>query len=75
MTKLLEAIDRKAADLQLTQEQLASCLGISDTYLTLLKQGKREPGNKFLRAVIQAFPDLQLLVFEYLATPLETRAI
>lgn len=67
MDKLLKALEGKQAAEGLNQRELAQKLGVSDTYLILLKQGKRQFGVKILRAIGREFPDLQLLVFEYIA--------
>jgi transcriptional regulator with XRE-family HTH domain len=67
MDKLAKALEQKRLQEGMTVAGMASRLGVSDSCLFLLRDGKRSPGVRFLRAVIRAFPDLQLLVFEYLA--------
>lgn len=67
MDILAKALEARRTREGLSVAAMASRLGVSDSYLFLLRDGKRKPGVRFLRAVIQAFPDLQLLVFEYVA--------
>lgn len=67
MDTLASALEAKRAQEGLSVAGMASRLGVSDTYLFLLRDGRRKPGVRFLRAVIHAFPDLQLVVFEYVA--------
>ena len=69
MTDLLvEALGKRQAEQGLSQVEMAKRLNISETYLALVRGGKRKPGVKFLRGVVGAFPDLQLLVWNYVAS-------
>lgn len=67
MDTLAKALEARREQEGLSVAGMASRLGVSDSFLFLLRDGKRKPGVRFLRAVIQAFPDLQLVVFEYVA--------
>ena len=66
MDIILKALEDKRAAEGLSVSKFATRLGMSDTMLILLKQGKRKPGRKFLQTVLRAYPDLSGVVSAYM---------
>jgi len=64
---LIEQIKAKQIELGLSESEFAKKLGISRALWFLIKKGERQPGFKFIQAIIKKFPDLQLAVYQYLA--------
>jgi len=62
MNNLIEAIKHKQKESDLTDNGLASILGIDRSTWSYIKSGKRNPGLKFLSAVANTFPELRTLV-------------
>jgi len=60
------ALEKKRVDEGLKRTQLAKRLDVSDTFLTMVGNGKREPGVKLLRQIVTKYPDLQAEVLTYL---------
>jgi len=56
---LIKAIWERQKIEGLTLAEMASKLGISESYLCRIYQGRREPGRLFLEGVLRAYPDLQ----------------
>ncbi len=50
-----------------TQRDVARKIGISETQLTRLLKGERQPGSKTLAGIVQAYPDLLPYVSLFLA--------
>lgn len=50
-----------------TQREVAKAIAISDTQLTRLLRGTRQPGSKTLAGIVQAYPDLLPYVSLFLA--------
>ncbi|MDD5704176.1 MAG: helix-turn-helix transcriptional regulator [Dehalococcoidales bacterium] len=63
---LTEALIKKQEGLGLSDTAFARKLNISRSMWYQVKNGRREPGRDILRKIIKEFPDLQLLVFQYL---------
>lgn len=68
ITDLIEKLKVKQGDM--SETDFAEKLGMSRAMWYLVKNGQSEPGLDFLRAVIKAFPDLQLDVYK-LMSPME----
>ena len=64
--QLIDAVMRKKEDGE-SWESFAERLGCTANFLYRLRTDKRDPGVEWLRRVAQLFPDLQLLVFRYIA--------
>jgi transcriptional regulator with XRE-family HTH domain len=52
-------------DKGLTNSQLADILGVSQSYISRLKNGLRDPGPEFLGSVMNVFPSMILDVVLY----------
>jgi len=64
---LIERLKQEQAQKELTEAQFAQRLGVSRALWFLIKRGERKPSLRLLSAVAREFPELQLLVFEYIA--------
>jgi len=51
---------------------MARRLGVSHSTLVLLRQGKRRPGEKLLRALLVSLPELRPVVMEYMGNGHDT---
>jgi transcriptional regulator with XRE-family HTH domain len=56
LVRVLRGLQR---DEQLTFEDMALRLGISASMLSMVYRGRRNPGAKFLRGVVRAYPHLR----------------
>jgi transcriptional regulator with XRE-family HTH domain len=63
---LLDKLKEKQEQLGLNDVAFAERLGVSRTLWAFVKSGERVPGQKFLQAVMAAFPELKLDVFNYM---------
>lgn len=73
LAALIERLKEKQGNL--SDADFAERLGISRQLWSLIKSGKHaEPGAKFLKAVVQTFPELNLAVMNYLATSTDKSA-
>lgn len=61
----------KAKQGNMSETDFAKTLGMSRTMWALVKNGQREPGLDFLKAIIKAFPDLQLDVYKVMSNSQE----
>jgi len=55
-TQLIIALTKTLEDEHLSINGLAQRLGFSGAHLSMILSGKRRPGLRFLRAVIDAYP-------------------
>jgi len=60
MGKLVELLIKKQEEMNLSETEFANKLGMSRPMWYLVKSGNRQPGKKFLKATMKAFPELQL---------------
>jgi transcriptional regulator with XRE-family HTH domain len=51
---------------KLSDDQFSEKLGVDPGTWSKIKRGQREPGAKFLAALVQAFPETKLEVMSYL---------
>jgi len=65
MNRVVEALKDKQGGM--TNAEFAKLLGISDAMWGYLLKGERQPGGKLLKAAMRKFPDLTLVVMNYLA--------
>jgi transcriptional regulator with XRE-family HTH domain len=56
LVRVLRGLQRNE---QLTLEDMAQHLGISTSMLSMVYKGYRNPGAKFLRGVVRAYPHLR----------------
>ena len=63
---LLEALRRIQEEQYITLKGLAHRLGFSAGHLSMIFSGKRQPGIRFLRAVVRRFPEIRSLVADAL---------
>jgi len=61
-----QALDGKRVAVGLKRSEFAKQLDVSTTFLTLIETGRRDPGVKLLRNVVNHYPDLQAEVLTYL---------
>ena len=66
---LLEALRRIQEEQYLTLKGLGHRLGFSAGHLSMVFSGKRQPGIRFLRAVVRRFPEIRSLVATALQIP------
>ena len=64
---IIKKIIEKQKELALSDASFSRELGISRPLWALLKSGKREPGMKFIKAVMRMFPELTVDVLQYLS--------
>jgi len=64
--QLLEAIEKIRGIYRLNDDLFAERLGVDPGTWSKVKRGQREPGAKFLAALVQAFPEAKLEVMTYL---------
>lgn len=57
----------KQKEAGLSDVAFAKKIGVSRQLWAFVKKGTRKPGMKFLKAVIKAFPDLQIYVYQIMA--------
>jgi len=66
LTKLTEGLDSIRQSQNLSVSAFADRLGISYAEVRAIRCGSRRPGHKTLSAIMRTFPELTLLVLEYL---------
>ena len=67
MMKLIETLREKQKELGLTDARFSELLGVSRPTWWLVRDGRRNPGVRFLRGVIKEFPDTREAVYGYIA--------
>ena len=65
-TLFAQALEGKRVAVGLKRAEFAKELNVSPTFLTLIETGRREPGVKLLRSVVNKYPDMQAEVLAYL---------
>lgn len=65
---LIEAIKTYQKINGLSDKAFGRLVGIDNSTLSRLKNGNRNPGGKVLRAIASKIPELQILVFQYMAS-------
>jgi len=68
---MIRALRRIEAEQCLSSRGMAHLLGFSAGHLSMIYSGKRRPGIRFVRAVIEHFPEIRGLIAESLRTPPE----
>lgn len=63
LARVLRGLQR---DEQLTSDDMAIRLGVSTSMLVMVYCGRRNPGHKFLRGVLRAYPQLRDEVYQFL---------
>ena len=66
---LIQALHRIQDEEYLSVKGLAQRLGFSAGHLSMIYSGKRRPGIRFLRAVVEHFPQVRELVVRSLEPP------
>jgi hypothetical protein len=56
-----------------TMKGAATALGIADTTLSRVYRGETDPGDAFLRAVVEQFPNVRLSQLFYVVPPADAR--
>jgi transcriptional regulator with XRE-family HTH domain len=64
---LKEILMQRQESLGLNESEFAEHLGISRSMWWLVKSGQRNPGGKFLRAVMRNLPECRLDVMNYMS--------
>jgi transcriptional regulator with XRE-family HTH domain len=72
ITAVLKALRRIEAEQHLTLESLGRRLGFSASHLSMLFSGRRRPGVRFLRVVIERFPEIRQMLAKSLRAPTES---
>ena len=67
MKDLIKAINQYQEKNSMNDGEMAKQLGVTRSLLSLVKRGKREPGVKFIKGVMRTFPEMTLVVMNYLA--------
>lgn len=67
MGKLIQELTKKQDEGKITDSAFARKLSISRQMWHYIRQGERQPGLKFLKAIIREYPEFQLLVFQIMA--------
>jgi len=57
--RLAHVLRNQQREEQLTVEDMSERLGVSQSMLIMVYTGRRNPGRKFLRGVLRAYPDLR----------------
>jgi predicted transcriptional regulator len=63
---IIEKLKTRQKELGLSDDGFAKHIGISRPLWALVKVGTRQPGMKFTKAVIRAFPDLEFDMWNYI---------
>jgi hypothetical protein len=66
MDELIKAIEELKELHKLNDAQFSSSLEIDPSTWSLIKNKGRNPGGKFLRAVMRVYPELKLHVLNYM---------
>ena len=69
MDELLEAIAQLQKAYSLKDSHLAREISVDPGTVSRLKQRKRRPTAKFLRSLVNRYPELRLAVLKYLEGP------
>jgi transcriptional regulator with XRE-family HTH domain len=56
---LMRALERRRAETGTSANGFAALLGISRSYYSLLRRGKRRPGPRLRRRILERYPDLR----------------
>ena len=64
---LVKGITKCQNEKGLTDMAFAEIIGVNFSMMTLIKQGKRQPGVKVLRGLARYYPELNDLILNYLA--------
>jgi len=62
MRAMIEALRTIKAERHFSQSGLARMLGFSPGHLSMIFSGQRKPGLRFIRAVLERFPEIRRLV-------------
>jgi transcriptional regulator with XRE-family HTH domain len=62
--RLIEALERRRAALDMSHTAFARHLGMSHPYWSLVRRGLRQPTHGFIGRVLTAHPDLYLFISE-----------
>lgn len=65
---LIDKLIKIQTDNNLSDRQLSKMLGVDPANWSRVKRKQKAPGMKLLTALIREFPQLQLPVFEFMAT-------
>ena len=65
---MIRALRRIEAEQCLSSRGMAHLLGFSAGHLSMIYSGKRRPGIRFVRAVMEHFPEIRELIAESLRT-------
>ena len=73
VTQIREKLKAKQEVEGLNDQAFASKLGVSRTLWSLVKSGAREPGMKFVKAVMRTYPELTVEMMDFMrdANPAE----
>ena len=63
---LIVAIGEVQAKNELNSQRFAAILGVDAGYYSRIKSGKRKPGRKFLSALSQKFPELDIAIIQHM---------
>jgi hypothetical protein len=66
---MIRALRRIEAEECLSMKGMAQKLGFSAGHLSMIYAGKRRPGIRFVRAVMERFPEIRHMIAESLRTP------
>ena len=69
ITAMIEALRKVEAEQYLSLSGLARKLGISTGHLSMIFSGQRRPGMRFVRAVMEHFPEIRQLIAASLQQP------
>ena len=70
---MIEALHKIEAEQYLSLRGLAHKLGISAGHLSMIFSGQRRPGMRFVRAVLESFPEVRRAIAQSLWQPTETK--
>lgn len=65
LSPIVSALWEKAKEPGMSPTKVAASVDISEAWLRKLRDEVADPGSKFLRAVVSAYPDLEPVVIEY----------
>ena len=63
---MIEALHKIEAEQYLSLRGLAHKLGISAGHLSMIFSGQRRPGMRFVRAVLESFPEVRRVIAQSL---------
>ncbi|MBC7234528.1 MAG: hypothetical protein H5T69_01710 [Chloroflexi bacterium] len=63
---MIRALQRIQTERHLSMQGISALLGLSPGYISMVYSGRRRPGIRFVRAVLERFPEIRRMIAEML---------